>query len=126
MREIRTMRISDLGPSKLSHFSNGTPRRSVGPKTVLSCFSIQDGAEKECRLALDDITKLIDAGREKGQLKYNDVKRLIPHDVHSSEDLDDLLTHPSTLLAPSPDPRCKIRLTNAAASVRLIHTPAGK
>jgi RNA polymerase primary sigma factor len=43
-------------------------------------------------LALDDITKLIDTGREQGQLIYNDVKSLIPHDVHSSEDFDDLLT----------------------------------
>jgi len=43
-------------------------------------------------LALDDITKLIDAGRDKGHLTYNEVKDLIPHDVHSPEDLDDLLT----------------------------------
>jgi RNA polymerase primary sigma factor len=47
-------------------------------------FSMQDGDEKEFRLALDDVTKLIDAGRE--------VNGLIPHDVHSSEDLDDLVT----------------------------------
>src|SRR5450759_4210138 len=53
---------------------------------------MQDGAEKEFRLALDDITKLIEAGREKGHLTYNEVKDLIPHDVHSPEDLDDLLT----------------------------------
>ena len=53
---------------------------------------MQDGAEKEFRLALDDITKLIDAGREKGHLTYNEVNDLIPHDVHSPEDLDDLLT----------------------------------
>ena len=43
-------------------------------------------------MALDDITKLIDAGRDKGHLKYTEVKDLIPHDVHSPEDLDDLLT----------------------------------
>ena len=53
---------------------------------------MQDGAEKESRLALDDITKTIDAGREKGNLTYNEVNDLIPHDVHSPEDLDDLLT----------------------------------
>ena len=52
---------------------------------------MQDGAEKEFRLALDDITKLIDAG-EKGHLTYNDVRSFIPHDVHSSKDLDDLVT----------------------------------
>ncbi len=53
---------------------------------------MQDGAEKEFRLALDDISKLIDAGREKGYLTYNEVNVQIPHDVHSLEDLDDLLT----------------------------------
>jgi RNA polymerase primary sigma factor len=53
---------------------------------------LQDAAEKEFRLALDDTTMLIDAGKEKGQLTYNDVMNLIPHDVHSSEDLDDLVT----------------------------------
>ena len=52
---------------------------------------MQDGAEKELRLALDDITKLIDAGREKGHLTYNEVNDPIPHDFHSLEDLDDLL-----------------------------------
>ena len=52
---------------------------------------MQDGAEKEFCLALDDITKPIDAG-EKSHLTYNDVRSLIPHDVHSSEDLDDLVT----------------------------------
>jgi RNA polymerase primary sigma factor len=52
---------------------------------------MQDGAEKGFRLALDDITKLIDAG-EKSHLTYNDVRSRIPHDVHSSEDLDDLVT----------------------------------
>ena len=45
---------------------------------------MQDGDEKEFRLTLDDITKLIDAGRE--------VNALIPHDVHSSEELDDTVT----------------------------------
>jgi RNA polymerase primary sigma factor len=48
--------------------------------------------EKEFRLALDDITKLVDAGRESGQLTYDDVKILTSHDVDSSEDFEDLLT----------------------------------
>src|SRR5512142_1207123 len=49
-----------------------------------------------CHLALDDkyddIKKLIDVGKEKGYLTYNEVNDLIPHDLHSPEDLDDLLT----------------------------------
>jgi RNA polymerase primary sigma factor len=40
-------------------------------------------------LALDDIKTLVDAGKEKGYLTYNEVNDLFPHDVHS---LDDLLT----------------------------------
>jgi hypothetical protein len=36
--------------------------------------------------------KLIGAEKEKGYLTYNEVNDLIPHDVHSPEDLDDLLT----------------------------------
>jgi RNA polymerase primary sigma factor len=47
-------------------------------------------------LALDDkydeSKKLIDVGKEKGYLTYDEVNDLIPHDVHSPEDLDDLLT----------------------------------
>ena len=42
-------------------------------------------------MALNDITKLVDAGKEKGYLTYNEVNDLIPHDVHSPEDLDDLV-----------------------------------
>jgi RNA polymerase primary sigma factor len=40
----------------------------------------------------DDIKKLIDVGKEKGYLTYSEVNDLIPHDVHSPEDLEDLLT----------------------------------
>ena len=43
-------------------------------------------------MALNDIKTLIDAGKEKGYLTYNEVNDLIPHDVHSAESLDDLLT----------------------------------
>jgi RNA polymerase primary sigma factor len=43
-------------------------------------------------LALDQITKLVDAEKERGHPTYNEVRGLIPRDVHSSEDLDDLLT----------------------------------
>jgi RNA polymerase primary sigma factor len=48
-------------------------------------------------LAIDDkyeqdIQKLIDAGKEKGYLTYNEVNDLIPGDVNSPDDLDDLIT----------------------------------
>jgi RNA polymerase primary sigma factor len=48
-------------------------------------------------LAADDkyeqeLQKLIDAGKEKGFLTYNEVNDLIPGDVNSPDDLDDLIT----------------------------------
>jgi len=43
-------------------------------------------------LALDEITKLVDAEKGRGHRTYDEVRNLIPLDVHSSEDLDDLLT----------------------------------
>ena len=42
-------------------------------------------------MALGDIAKLIDSGKEKGYLTYGEVNDLVPHEVHSPEDLDDLL-----------------------------------
>jgi RNA polymerase primary sigma factor len=42
-------------------------------------------------LALGDIAKLIDSGKEQAYLTYGEVNDLIPHDVDSSEVLDDLL-----------------------------------
>jgi RNA polymerase primary sigma factor len=42
-------------------------------------------------LALEDITKLIDAGKEKDYLTHNEMNDLIPHGVHSPEELEDLL-----------------------------------
>jgi RNA polymerase primary sigma factor len=58
--------------------------------------ALSTGAAKGSQLALDDkyddIKKLIDTGKEKGYLTYSEVNDLIPHDVHSPDDLDDLLT----------------------------------
>jgi RNA polymerase primary sigma factor len=47
-------------------------------------------------LALDDkyedIQKLIDTGKEKGFLTYNEVNDLLPNDINSPDELDDLLS----------------------------------
>jgi RNA polymerase primary sigma factor len=40
----------------------------------------------------DDIEKLIDAGKEKGYLTYGDVNDMIPDDIGTADDMDDLLT----------------------------------
>ncbi len=40
----------------------------------------------------EDIQNLIEAGQEKGYLTYNEVNDLIPGDVHSPDDLDDLMS----------------------------------
>jgi len=42
-------------------------------------------------LAPQDITKLIDAGKEKDYLTHIEVTDLIPHGVHSAEELEDLV-----------------------------------
>ena len=42
-------------------------------------------------MALEDITKLIDAGKEKDYLTHNEVNDLTSHHVHSPEELEDLL-----------------------------------
>jgi len=41
---------------------------------------------------LDQVNKLITLGKEKGYLLYDEVNDLLPSDVHSAEDLDDLLS----------------------------------
>jgi len=48
-------------------------------------------------LALDDVKKLIDAGKENGYLAHNEVNDLIPNEVRSPEDLDDVLATVGTL-----------------------------
>ena len=40
----------------------------------------------------DDITNLIDSGKEKGYLTYGDVNDMLPDDMHNADDLDDLIT----------------------------------
>jgi RNA polymerase primary sigma factor len=40
----------------------------------------------------EDIDKLIDTGKEKGYLTYGEVNDLLPGDIHSADDLDDLIT----------------------------------
>jgi RNA polymerase primary sigma factor len=40
----------------------------------------------------DQLNKLISMGKEKGYLLYDEVNDLLPSDVHSAEDLDDLLS----------------------------------
>ncbi len=40
----------------------------------------------------DDISSLIDTGKEKGYLTYNDVNDMLPEDMHNADDLDDLIT----------------------------------
>ena len=65
----------------------GTPEMSeiyAGEATRLA-MAIEDKYE-------EDIQNLIDAGQEKGYLTYNEVNDLIPGDVHSPDDLDDLMT----------------------------------
>jgi RNA polymerase primary sigma factor len=56
------------------------------------CFAVTKGFALALEDKFDDIKKLIDVGKEKGYLTYNEVNDLLPNDLHSPEDLDDLLT----------------------------------
>ena len=63
----------------------------------IQAYRSENFAGDETRLAIedkyeDDIQKLIDAGKEKGYLTYGEVNDLIPGDLHSPDDLDDLIT----------------------------------
>src|SRR5271168_1209829 len=40
----------------------------------------------------DDITNLIDSGKDKGYLTYGDVNDMLPEEIGSADDLDDLIT----------------------------------
>ena len=40
----------------------------------------------------DEISNLIDAGKEKGYLTYTDVNDMLPEEMHNADDLDDLIT----------------------------------
>jgi RNA polymerase primary sigma factor len=51
-----------------------------------------DGTEKKSNLAMDDVDKLIDVGKQKGYLPDHEVSDLISHDVHPQQEADDLLT----------------------------------
>src|SRR5260370_1975039 len=72
------------------------PRYRTFPPLNKTFHVRQSDKKRQPVLALDDkyddIKKLIDTGKEKGYLTYDQVNDLIPHDVHSPEDLDDLLT----------------------------------
>ena len=51
----------------------------------MSALAIDDKFE-------DDISNLIDSGKEKGYLTYGDVNDMLPEDMHNADDLDDLIT----------------------------------
>ena len=51
----------------------------------------------------DEVRQLISVGKEKGYLLYDEVNELLPSDITSSEDLDDLFS--ACLLYTSPSPR---------------------
>src|SRR5947209_12040355 len=69
--------------------SRGASRKGPGPP-------LKNGREQGT-LAIDDkfeddITNLIDAGKEKGYLTYGDVNDMMPEEMTSADDIDDLIT----------------------------------
>jgi RNA polymerase primary sigma factor len=80
------------------HVGKSFSRAGAGPRTVA-----QSGAEFEIALesrnilAIDDkfehdIDTLIEVGKEKGYLTYGDVNDMLPEEIGSADDLDDLIT----------------------------------
>ena len=73
------------------------------PRVIERCTVARHGAETkdraESRIALatnekfeDDIPNLIETGKEKGYLTYGDVNDILPEEMGSPDDMDDLLT----------------------------------
>jgi len=91
---VRSLRSSVTNPTAEMVWS---PNRGVLGEFCCCLLGSVRRVLRKIELALDDkfddIKKLIDAGKEKGYLTYDQVNDLIPHDVHSPEDLEDLLTH---------------------------------
>ena len=80
----------------------------------------------------EDIQKLIDTGKEKGYLTYDQVNDLIPNDISSADELDDLLatigTHGISVLDESKLPSAQIEAkfekdVEAGEDVELDLTP---
>jgi RNA polymerase primary sigma factor len=68
----------------------GAPPRDTAPE-------FEDRAESRIALATnekfeDDIQNLIETGKEKGYLTYGDVNDMLPEEMGSADDMDDLLT----------------------------------
>ena len=82
----------------------GTASRSAPPKGVFE--PEKEGRDPEetvlpeesrSNLAIDDkfehdIEGLIEVGKEKGYLTYGDVNDMLPEEISSADDLDDLIT----------------------------------
>jgi RNA polymerase primary sigma factor len=68
---------------------SGAPPRGEQSKNFsagdVSALAIDDKFE-------DDISNLIDSGKDKGYLTYGDVNDMLPDDMHNADDLDDLIT----------------------------------
>ncbi len=102
--------------------------RLIVPVTIPE--PLKDGTEKGFRLAMDDIKKLIDAGKDKDYVTDNEVSDLILHDGHYPQDVDALLTTIRTqgLDVPEGDPpvpwsTLEQKLAKEAEEVELDLTP---
>ncbi len=63
----------------------------VGPANL-----VLDGTEKPLNLAMEDksdqVRQLINLGKERGYLLYDELNAVLPAEVHSSDEIDDLLS----------------------------------
>ena len=71
----------------------------------------------------DDIEKLIDTGKEKGYLTYGEVNDLLPGDITTPDDLDDLLTTINTQGIDVLSGESKLEATATSMSPRPAKSP---
>src|SRR6201994_5210969 len=86
-----------LPPDDIASLRDNASMASTAFRPTQAGRSDTFDAGDDTRLAIednyeDDIQKLIDTGKEKGYLTYGEVNDLIPNDLNSPDDLDDLIT----------------------------------
>ena len=67
-------------------------RRADGIPSLNNLLGVRKIVAEELDKYEEDIEKLIETGKEKGYLTYGEVNDLLPGDISSPDDLDDLLT----------------------------------
>ena len=63
---------------------------STGPVLEAGVFFLRRDSPLSIRDKYDEVRQLVSIGKEKGYLLYDDVNELLPSEITSSDELDDL------------------------------------